>query len=132
VSDTFDGYPADIRARLLALRDLIYDVAAETDGVGQLEETLKWGQISYRTPATKSGTTIRIDAIPGQPEQIGMFVHCQTTLVDTYRTLYGDTLAFDGDRCVRIDARGELPEDAVRHCIQLALTYHLRKKKRSR
>ena len=51
------GYPAALRDALLELRALILEVALETEAVGRLEETLKWGQPSYLTPATKSGTT---------------------------------------------------------------------------
>jgi len=60
VAAVFRAYPAPLRARLLALRRLIFDTAAETDGVGPLDETLKWGQPSYLTAASRSGTTIRI------------------------------------------------------------------------
>ena len=62
----FDGYPRAVKAKLLALRRLIFDTAKTTKGVGTLEETLKWGQPSYRTTETRSGSTIRIDRVkPG-------------------------------------------------------------------
>ncbi len=38
----FDGYPAPVKAKLLALRRLIFEAAKTTKGVGALEETLKW------------------------------------------------------------------------------------------
>ena len=61
VETLFGGYPAPLRTGLMRLRELIFDVAAETDGVGELQETLKWGQPAYLTTETKSGSTIRID-----------------------------------------------------------------------
>lgn len=57
VAAVFAAYPAGMRKRLLALRALVLDVAAKTEGVGPLTETLKWGQPSYLTDETKSGTT---------------------------------------------------------------------------
>ena len=128
VQAIFDTYPENTREQLLNLRQMIYEVAQQTDGVGELEETLKWGQISYLTPATKSGTTIRIDAIRDQTQQIAIYVNCKTTLVDTYRSLYSDLLDFEGNRCVKFNMIDNLPEDAIKHCIELALTYHKSKK----
>ena len=58
VAAVFDGYPPALRARLLMLRTLIFDCAAATDGVGNLVETLKWGQPAYLTERPRSGTTI--------------------------------------------------------------------------
>lgn len=40
VAAVFDVYPKVLKPRLLFLRRLIFDVAARTDGVGELEETL--------------------------------------------------------------------------------------------
>jgi hypothetical protein len=43
VARVFEAYPPRMRRKLLALRRLIFDTAASTEGVGKLEETLKWG-----------------------------------------------------------------------------------------
>lgn len=63
VDTVFNAYPKPVKARLLALRRLIIDTARTTKGVGALQETLKWGQPSYLTAETKSGSTIRIDRV---------------------------------------------------------------------
>lgn len=123
VQAAFAAYPEDLRAALLRLRALIFETAAATDGVGALEETLKWGQPSYLTSLSKSGTTIRIDRVKGRPDRFGLFVHCQTNLVASFRTLYGDDLAFGGNRSIELDVGGDFPRTALRHCIALALTY---------
>ena len=60
VAQVFDSYPPALRTRLLALRALIFEVAASTPGVGELEETLKWGEPAYLTTQSKSGSTVRI------------------------------------------------------------------------
>jgi len=128
VRNVFEQYPDATRQQLAALRETIYEVAARTEGVGPLEETLKWGQVSYLTPQTRSGTTIRIDAAPDNTEQVAMFCHCQTTLIDTFRSRYGDLFEYEGTRSIRF-TMNDAPADALEDCIALALTYHLRKKK---
>src|SRR3954463_5692258 len=83
VDGVFDAYPKPVKARLLALRRLILDTAKATKGVGVVEETLKWGQPSYLTPETKSGSTIRIDQVKAEAGQYAVYFHCQTNLVET-------------------------------------------------
>jgi hypothetical protein len=63
VASRFKAYPPGLRARLLTLRALVFDTAARTEGVGRLTETLKWGQPSYLTEETGSGSTVRIDRL---------------------------------------------------------------------
>jgi hypothetical protein len=114
-----------LRARLKTLRALVHDTARETPGVGKLEEALKWGQPSFLTPETKSGSTIRIGAT--KDARPAMFFHCQTNLVETFRRLYPKTFAYEGNRAIVFDPSRKLDEKALRHCIALALTYHQRK-----
>ena len=47
-------YPPVIRQRVLALREIVFMVAAKTPGVGPLEESLKWGEPAFAT-VDKSG-----------------------------------------------------------------------------
>jgi hypothetical protein len=74
---------------------------------------------------------------PDRPGEIrrrsirGLF-HCQTGLVDTFRELDPAKLRFGGNRCIPLDAKDELPRAALRHCVALALTYHLNKRKAAR
>jgi hypothetical protein len=73
---TFGAYPKPVKAKLLALRRLIFDTAKATEGVGALEEALKWGQPSYLTTDTKSGSTIRIDQVKEAEGQYAVYFHC--------------------------------------------------------
>ncbi|BBC03637.1 MULTISPECIES: DUF1801 domain-containing protein [Bradyrhizobium] len=123
----FDAYPAPVKAKLLALRRLIFETAKATKGVGALEEALKWGQPSYLTPETGSGSTVRIDQVKPAADQVAVYFHCQTNLVETFRELYPE-LSYSGNRAILLDVAGKLPEPALRHCVALALTYHLNKK----
>ena len=129
VAETFAAYSPPARARLKRLRALIFKTAAETDGVGALQETLKWGQPSYLTPETKSGTTLRIDALKDGSGGYALYVPCQTNLVERFRALYAETLTFEGNRAIVFAARDDMPAPAVRHCIAMALTYHRDKKR---
>jgi hypothetical protein len=129
VQAAFDAYPKPLRPKLLALRRLILDTARNTEGVGAIEETLKWGQPSYLTPETKSGSTIRIDAIKANAGQYAVYFHCQTNLVETFRELYPSEFSYGGNRCIILNAADDVPEPALRHCVALALTYHLKKRK---
>lgn len=130
VAAIFSSYPKGVRTKLLALRRLILETARATDGVGQLEETLKWGQVSYLTSESKSGSTIRIDRVKSEPDRYALYFHCQTRLVETFRQLYPE-LAYGGNRCILLDASEEIPKDALRHCVALALTYHASKRRRA-
>jgi hypothetical protein len=132
VGAAFGAYPTALRPKLLALRRLILETASSTPGVGTLEETLKWGQPSYLTTETKSGSTIRIGEMKAGTDQYAMFVHCQTDLVATFRELYPKELTYGGNRSVIFNADDDVPEEALRHCVALALTYHLNKRKQSR
>lgn len=129
VAAVFGAYPEPLRARLLALRRLIFDTARTTGGVGALEEALKWGQPSYLTTETKSGSTIRIDRVKSAANRYAVFFHCQTDLVETFRELYPTELSYGGNRSILLNADDDIPEQALRHCVALALTYHRRKRK---
>ena len=128
IDAVFEGYPKSIKTRLLALRRLIFETAKATPGVGALEETLKWGQPSYLTSETRSGSTIRIDRVKTADDRYAVYFHCQTNLVETFRELYPE-LSYGGNRSILLGTGEKLPEAALRHCVALALTYHLRKLK---
>jgi Domain of unknown function (DU1801) len=132
VDAVFSAYPKPVKAKLLALRRLIFDTAKATSGVGALEETLKWGQPSYLTPETKSGSTIRIDRVKSSANQYAVYFHCQTDLVETFRQLYPTELSYGGNRSIILNADEAIPEPVLRHCVALALTYHLNKRKPAR
>lgn len=127
VATVFDAYPEITRKRLIQLRRLILDTAAKTEGVGELEETLKWGQPSYLTPVSKSGSTIRIDRVKNGTADYAMYFHCQTSLVDSFRLTFGDMFKYEGNRAILFDDSDEIPVEALRHCISMALTYRLEK-----
>ncbi len=128
VAAVFDGYPEKMKQQLLTIRELILNTAAEIEEVGKLEETLKWGEPSYLTSQTKSGSTIRIHSRKVEPGTYGVFFNCQTTLVETFRQSYADLFDFEGNRAIVFHEDDDIPIDALRHCVAQALTYHSDKK----
>ena len=124
VSAVFAALAPAAREQLLRLRALIFATAAATPGVGWVDETLKWGQPSYLTSVSRSGTTVRIGPAKGDPRRVALYVHCQTHLVERFRALYGDVLTFEDNRAILLDVAAPLPVEPLRHCIGLALTYH--------
>ena len=62
--------------------------------------------------------------IESQPGACAMFFHCQTRLIETFRELYPDTFVFEGNRAMSVSPSKPLPEEEIRHCVSLALTYH--------
>lgn len=126
VAATFSDYPEPIRAELLTLRELILATASETDGVGTITETLKWGEPAYLTKETRSGSTIRIAPTNAKSaHDYAMFFICSTNLVSDFRAQFGDTFAYEGDRAVLFNVGDSIPVDELRECVRQALTYHL-------
>ena len=58
------------------------------------------------------------------PDQYAMYFNCNTSLVDTFKEVYGDTFKFAGNRAIVFNETDELPVNELKHCISLALTYH--------
>ena len=127
VEAVFNAYPAELRGDLLRLRELILKTAGESEAVGQLVESLKWGQAAYRPEKPKVGTTVRIGTLKNRPREYAMFFHCQTTLVADFRTFFSAQFDFEDNRALTFTQGQKLPLDPLRHCISLALTYHTRK-----
>jgi len=119
VAEVFNNCPKHMRKKLMFLRRLVLNTAAETEGVTAVEETLKWGEPSY---VTKSGSTVRIDWKKSTPHQYAMYFHCKTKLIDTFKELYGDKFQFEGNRAIVFNENDEIPVDELTHCISLSLT----------
>ncbi|AXX97500.1 DUF1801 domain-containing protein [Profundibacter amoris] len=128
VKAAFDAFPELARYTLLNVRSLIFQTAAQNPAVGPLTETLKWGEPAYLTEETKSGSTIRMAWKPAKPDHGALFFNCKTTLVNTMREIYPDSFTYQGTRAVLFRLDQPLPNDALAHCIEMALTYHRNKR----
>jgi len=126
VTTKFANYPDSVRPHLHKLRRLILDVASHTPGVGPLQETLKWGEPAYLTTKSKSGTSIRFDWKDKHPQYYSLYFNCQTNMLSQCKSLFPE-LNYQGNREIRFKVSEPFPEQEIRICVQMALTYHLRK-----
>lgn len=116
-----ESYPLKPREKLYYLRGLIFEAASEIEAIEKLEETLKWGELSY---IVASGSTIRIDWKPKIPSQYAMYFNCHTSLVYRFRLMYRDLFRYEANRAIVFDLSDTIPEHALKSCIKMALTYH--------
>jgi hypothetical protein len=126
--DCFENQSLEMKTALMSLRDLVLNTARSTDGIGPIEEALRWGQLSFITAQTRSGSTIRIDALRSDPKKYAVYVHCQSGLINEFRNRYPNEMTYVDQRSIVFTLGQPLPVAELRHCISLALTYHLRKK----
>ncbi|MCF6300010.1 MAG: DUF1801 domain-containing protein [Proteobacteria bacterium] len=125
IAEIFSNYPDEVHKKMIVLRQLILDTANDMEEVDTVEETLRWGEPSY---LTRKGSTIRISPVKSNPtEQYAIYFNCNTTLVETFRELYTDQFTFSGNRALIFDVNDQLPVNELKHCVFLALSYHLRK-----
>ena len=128
VKSVFRSYPRNMQPKLLFLRQLIFETAAALDVVGEIEETLKWGEPSYLTPTSKSGSTVRIAWKEAQKGQYSIFFKCTADLVPAFKERYPHIFKYGGTRSIDFSLDDNVPVTDLKKCIGLALTYHLNKK----
>lgn len=121
VKDKFSAFPPTVRDRLLFVRRLIFEAASESGLDGKVEESLKWGEPSYRT---RHGSTLRLDWKAATPDRYFVYFHCRTGLIDTFRELYRDRFEFDGNRAIVFRLNQDIPQAELKQCISMALNYH--------
>jgi len=127
VKAVIEGYPDTIKTGIMHLRKLILDEAASSVAIGAIEECLKWGEPAFLTSASSSGSTIRIAWSPKSPKQYGIYFNCNTTLVDSFRTLFPHHFNYEGNRAIFFAINDIIPEYELKQCIRMALRYHLDK-----
>jgi hypothetical protein len=127
VAAAFSAFPARVRTRLLEVRKLIFEIAADTEGVGPLTETLKWGEPAYLTEATGSGSTVRLGWSRSGECECAVLFNCRTTLVDGFRSQFPGMFAYEKNRAILLDAGEPLPRAPLSACLGMALTCHRRR-----
>jgi hypothetical protein len=127
VASAFAAFPERVRARLLEVRNLIFETAADIKGVGLLTETLKWGEPVYLTQATGSGSTIRLGRFRSSERDCAVLFNCRTTLVDDFRERFPGVFVYEKNRAIVLDASKPLPKAPLSSCLGMALTYHRRR-----
>lgn len=125
VAKVIADYPPQATAVFAATRKLVVSVAKETVGLDKTEETLKWGEPSY---LADGGSTIRMKWSEKNPEQFSLYFNCNSILVETFKELYQDEFTYDGNRAMSFPISEKIPEDALKHCMSMAMQYHKLKK----
>jgi len=126
VAAAFFAFPKTVRAQLMFLRELIFTTAAKIPEVGELDEVLRWGEPSYLTSKSKTGSLIRMGS--KSPDQYAMYFHCQTNLIAAFKKLYPTEFNYQGNRAIIFSIDEKVHKNKLRHCISLALTYHRHRK----
>ena len=121
--EVMSHWPEGVRSIAARLRELIHE-ASEEANIGPVEESLKWGQPSFSNG--KPGSPLRLGYREGDTYPVRIYVHCGTTLIDQFRTRFTG-LHFEKNRAVCLSTEEPLPEDILKTCFALALTYHQRK-----
>lgn len=121
VKKVFENYPDIVKDKMKALRELVLETAQEIEEIKVLEETLKWNEPSY---ISKIGSTIRMDWKQKTPNQYALYFQCTSRLVVTFKSLFENTLKFEGKRAIVFQLEDKIPKEELKHCIKAALTYH--------
>ena len=58
------------------------------------------------------------------PEQYYLYFHCQTKLIETFKTLYPAEFHFEGNRAMVFQQSDKIDIEPLKHCISMALDYH--------
>ena len=119
VKQKIETYPKHIAVLLGHIRDLIFSVAKQ-DGISDITETLKWGEPSY---VSKTGSTIRFDWKAKYPDHYCIYFNCKTSLIETFKEVYGDTFTYEGNRAIIFKVDQDLPLTELAHCISMSLRY---------
>jgi len=120
----FKQYPKMAQKRLRILRQLIIDSASQISKIKAMQETLKWNEPAY---IVEGGSTIRLGWKKSAPNQYAIYFNCKTKLVDTFKEIYKDIFKYEGNRAIVFEMNDEVCVEELKHCIELALTYHARK-----
>lgn len=121
VNEIFASYPDTVRDKMRFLRELVIETAEETEGIDELEETLKWGEPSF---VTKNGSTLRMDWKEKVSNRYAMYFQCTSRLVDTFRMVFDHKFQFEGNRAIVFQLNQKVCVLELKECIKASLTYH--------
>ena len=126
IKNIFDSFDPNVRKIILQIRDLIFTIGAEIDTVGEVTESLKWGEPSYAPLKQRVGSPIRLNQLKDK-NKFALYFNCQSNLIPTFKQLYPSTFNFEGNRSIVFDINNKVPIKELEHCLSIALTYHINK-----
>lgn len=123
VQTAFSKYPDAVKVSLIEARALLLSVKQDDPEIGELDETLRWGEVSYLTEKPKTGSMVRLAMTKsGKP---ALFFHCGTTLVERFRTQYSHVFEFEDNRALVLTQPVDETSEELKHCISQALRYRI-------
>lgn len=123
VEEKYNSYPPKALVELKKLRELVLKIANSNDDIDFIGEDLKWGEPSFITKS--SGSTLRIDWKPKNPEYISLFFNCKTKLISIFKEIYPTEFEYIGEREIRLPLAKKYPIKKLSKCIELSLKYNL-------
>jgi len=63
------------------------------------------------------------------PHQYAMYFNCNTSLVETFKSVYGNLFKYEKNRAILFSLDDEIPKKELKDCIEMALKYHTLKNK---
>ena len=105
------------------LKSLIFETAEQSPLIGELEESVKWGEPSFAPRKRNVGSSVRLAR---RDDAVAMMFICTTRLVDRFRELYPNNFVFEGSRALVFENGKTIPTEQLKHCIAMALTYKLK------
>lgn len=121
VNEVFANYPDTVWDKMQFLKELVIETAEETEGINEMEITLKWGEPSF---VTKKGSTLRMDWKEKTPDQYAMYFQCTSRLVETFRMVFAHKFQYEGNRAIVFQLNQKILELELKECIKASLTYH--------
>ncbi len=125
IAEVVEHYPPQAKKVFKQVRGLVVNAANAISGLDNTTETLKWGEPSY---LAEGGSTVRMKWTEKHPDQFSLFFNCNSILVETFREIYKDEFTYDGNRALSFGLNDPIPEEALEHCLSMAMQYHKLKK----
>lgn len=109
--------------KFMEIRNWIYELSEKDQRIGEIEECLKWGEPSFLTPKTKSGSTIRIAKV--NEFEFALYFNCKTTIAKEIAMEFPEWNC-DGKRALYFSVTKKLSKPKLIVCLKKALLYHKR------
>ena len=128
VAGVFKTYPREIRKQLMSVRRLIFETASATEGVGELEETVRWGEPAYLTTQSKSGTTVRLGWKKIQSISVRFAFSLPEQAHRDMQDPFPRSISYQGNRSLLFNRDDKVPVEELSACLAIALTYHRKRR----
>lgn len=126
IADTLSTFPEHVQQEMQAIRDRIFALSEEDPNIGEIEEALKWGEISFLTVRPKSGTTVRLGYRPAK-DKLAVFVNCQTSLIADFKEEFSDAFEYEKNRALLFTPKDQSNAHLLEEFLNRALKYHKNK-----